>query len=97
MSQADKKIMKIMALALEISPFGSGEQEGKPHVFVNYSPHCDALDVRVFADGWAEGKKADYDEFLYDYNGDFCKKADKVIAYLENFIAKGVWDNDGTV
>lgn len=47
-----RKIHQIMDLALDIS-------QGKPDVFVNYSPHTQQLDVLVYEHGW--NKEAYYD------------------------------------
>ena len=48
-----KKIHQIVELALDVS-------QGKPDVFVNYSPHTQQLDVFVYEQGWRSG--ADYDK-----------------------------------
>lgn len=45
-----KKVHQIIDLALDIS-------QGKPDVFVNYSPHTQQLDVYVYEKGWRSEEK----------------------------------------
>lgn len=40
-----KKIHQIVELALDVS-------QGKPDVFVDYSPHTQQLDVSIYEQGW---------------------------------------------
>ena len=47
-----KKIHQIVDLALDVS-------QGKPDVFVYYSPHTRQFDVQIYEQGWTCG--ADYD------------------------------------
>lgn len=80
----NEKFMKIMSLALEISPADKEVKHGKPHVFVRYSPHVISLEVTVYLDGWVENNKADYHADCYGYQKNVCEQVDKVISYLEN-------------
>lgn len=85
MSSINEKIVRIMSLALEISPADAEENSGNPHVFVQYSAHCNLLEVRVWLDGWNSEADADYYRFFYGCSGEKAsKKADEIIAYLEN-------------
>lgn len=53
-----KKIRQIVELALDAS-------QGKPDVFVNYSPHTQQLDVLVYEQGWSSGADCDKLTTLY--------------------------------
>lgn len=47
------------------------------HVFVNYSPHVNAISVEVYKDGWSEGKESEYltePVGLYLGDGKFVRK-----------------------
>ncbi len=92
MSSTNEKIMKIMSLALEISPADAEENSGKPHVFVEYSPHCGLLEVRVYLKGWNSEIDADYEKRFYGSEKYASKKADRIIDYLEN-LRKEVCEN----
>lgn len=48
METKQQKLMKIIALAYEIS------KETKCDVFVRYAPHCNFLDVEYYINGWNE-------------------------------------------
>lgn len=96
MSGINERIMKIMSLALEISPADMEQKEGNPHVFVYYSPHCCALEVEVYLNGWGEEKKADYEVLFYNSIDNACEEADKIIDYLEN-LKKEVCKNGNIV
>ncbi|MDE5765307.1 MAG: hypothetical protein K2I00_10180 [Ruminococcus sp.] len=84
LSGINEKIMKIMSLALEISPADAEKREEQPHVFMDYSPHCNQLKVEVYLKGWSDDKKADYKECIYCDESCADEKADKIIAFLEN-------------
>lgn len=85
MSSINEKIVRIMALALEISPADAPEDSGNPHVFVYYSAHCNLTEVRVWLDGWNSETDADYYEAIWGNSGEKAHaKADGIIAYLEN-------------
>lgn len=52
-----EKILKIMALALEINPpeiKGIGKK--RTAVFVWWSPHCNSFEVSIYDDGWDADK-----------------------------------------
>ncbi len=92
MSSINEKIMKIMSLALEISPADMKQTGENPQVFVEYLPHCKLLDVSVYLKGWKKGGKVDYtDSFCGNWNN-ADKKADEIIAFLEN-LKKEVYEN----
>ncbi|MDE7365702.1 MAG: hypothetical protein K2N27_12650 [Ruminococcus sp.] len=78
------KIMKIMSLALEISPADAEKKDGQPHVFVEYFPHILGLEVVVWLNGWEEDKDADYRAGFGGYHNNACEQADEIITYLEN-------------
>ena len=84
LSGINEKIIKIMSLALEISPADAEKKDGQPHVFVNYAPHCNQLKVEVYLKGWSDDKKADYKECIYCDESYADEKADRIIAFLEN-------------
>lgn len=84
LSGINEKIMKIMSLALEISPADAEKKDGQPHVFVYYAPHCNNLKVAVYLEGWSDGKEADYKEYFYGDESYADEKADRIIAFLEN-------------
>lgn len=92
MSGTNEKIMKIMSLALEISPADAEETSGKPHVFVQYSPHCHLLEVIVYLKGWNDEVDADYEKRFYGSEEYAGEKADRIIDYLEN-LKKEVCEN----
>lgn len=50
-----KKIHKIINLAFELKIYGAD-------VFVEYAPHTNQIDVRVYKDGW--GSENDYSKYL---------------------------------
>ena len=83
------KIMKIMSLALQISPADAEKKDGQPHVFVDYLPHCNQLILRVYRKGWKSNIKPDYKADFCDKNTCAIEKADEMIAVLENLKEKG--------
>lgn len=54
-----EKILKIMELGLEVN------SREKNTVFVNYSGHCDVLELRIHSEGWKEGKGANFFRDVY--------------------------------
>lgn len=73
-----RKIHQIMDLALDIS-------QGKPDVFVNYSPHTQQLDVYVYEQGWNRGAPCNSETVLY-IQGEIANKLsdfNKVIRQLK--------------
>ena len=78
-----RKIHQIMDLALDAS-------QGKPDVFVNYSPHTQQLDVFVYEQGWTCGRDYDSATTLY-IQGQLANKLSdfyKVIRNLKRLKAK---------
>ena len=73
-----RKIHQIMDLALDIS-------QGKPDVFVSYSPHTQQLDVYVYEQGWNRGALYNSETVLYIQGKIANKLSDfnKVIRQLE--------------
>lgn len=58
----NEKILKIMSLALEISPSDKlYNYEDKPLVFVRYSPHCASLSISIHLHGWKDHVSSDED------------------------------------
>lgn len=55
-------------------------------VFVDWSPHCDSLDIRVFAFGWSKGADSTLDLGCYFSHGhaeaDLTKAKDRLEKYL---------------
>lgn len=84
-----EKIMRIMALALEINP-PEADDTGirKTEVFVSWSPHCNRLSVRIYYGGWHPDDKADEYIMVFTASSDKCKAEimrilDKIIIKLE--------------
>lgn len=78
-----KKIHQIMDLALDIS-------QGKPDVFVHYSPHTQQLDIDVYEKGWRTEEKPCSKTVLY-LRGELANKLsdfNKVIRQLKKLKAK---------
>lgn len=75
------KMLEIMRLAFEINP-PTEDNVGKKKtaVFVDWSPHCPLLDVRIFSGGWTED--ADPDEKYSIYTADAEESLDKIIKRL---------------
>lgn len=78
-----KKIHQIMDLALDIS-------QGKPDVFVQYSPHTQQIDVQIYEQGWGVDIDCDSKTILY-IQGQLANKLsdfNKVIRNLKRLKAK---------
>lgn len=78
-----RKVHQIIELALDIS-------QGKPDVFVNYSPHTQQLDVYVYEKGWRSGENPYPITVLY-LQGELANKLsdfNKVIRQLKKLKAK---------
>lgn len=77
-----QKILKIMDLALKISPPDVEKVQGTPDVFVRYYPHCCVLEVEIYKHGWI----CDPSERCYfsTNRGNANKGLDKLIEYLRN-------------
>ncbi len=82
-----EKILKIMALALEINP-PDIENPGmeRTAVFVRWSPHCNALTVNIYLGGWHSVGVADKTFITYS-DRNFGDSLDSIIAELEQIKA----------
>ena len=78
-----QKILKIMDLALKISPPDVEKVKGAPDVFVKYSPHCCVLEVEVYKGGWKYGCGCNDRSFISTSEEDANKELDEVIKYLQ--------------
>lgn len=76
-----EKILKIMALCLEINPPEVAEiGKKKTAVFFHWYPHCNRLEVYGYFPGWKP--HADYD-FKFEVSTDRePRKLDKIINFL---------------
>ena len=79
-----QKILKIMDLALKISPPDVEKVKGTPDVFVKYSPHCCVLEVEVYNCGWKYDCDCNDRSFISTSEEDANKKLDEAIEYLRN-------------
>lgn len=83
MSSINEKILKIMALALEISP-ADERKAGKPLVRVEYSPIGGSVSVTLYRYGWNENIEPDFYAYVSGcYYDDKTEELNKIIAYLE--------------
>lgn len=82
-----EKTMRIMELALEISPPDvSYEYENKPVVFVRYSGHCPCMSVEIYSDGWdrEERDKPTHRINVFDMSSEEAsERLDEIIKLLE--------------
>lgn len=80
------KVMKIMELALKICP-PEITDVGMNHTaaFVQYSPHCNSLDVQIYEDGWGENKQANLREHVYLDQAGALYKLDFIIDKLMQY------------
>ena len=78
------QIMQIMSLALDINP-PEIDSVGKKRiaVFVNWSPHCNSLDVSIFENGWVAGIFPSSRISVCCDSDDAPEKLDDVIRILE--------------
>ena len=79
-----QKILKIMDLALKISPPDVEKVKGTPDVFVEYSAHCPALSVRVYTHGWKENNGPDKEFWMLTFREDESEQLNKIIEYLQD-------------
>ena len=79
-----QKILKIMDLALKISPPDVEKVQGTPDVFVKYSPHCCVLEVEVYKCGWKYGCDSNDRSFISITSKDASKELDEVIEHLQD-------------
>ena len=80
-----EKILKIMSLALEINPpeiKNIGEKTTA--VFVNWSSHCNLIDIEIHLNGWKFNKNCDDDFRVYCYQKEADGDLDAIIARLES-------------
>ena len=79
-----EKIMKIMSLALEIDPPNIDDiGKKKTAVFVNWSPHCNVLDVYIYLDGWERDSNPDTNLRAYSDSDIANEELDIIIEELE--------------
>ena len=78
------KILKIMDLALKMSPPSGEKVKGTPDVFVYYSPHVRLLDVNVYNNGWKYNHEIDHRFSVLTARENASEKLDEVINYLKN-------------
>lgn len=78
-----QKILKIMDLALKISPPEKTREEHEPNAFVEYSAHVNMITVRCFKYGDYHGR-TDYGASIYMDEKCANEKLDEVIEYLRN-------------
>ena len=81
-----EKILEIMRLALEINP-PKIENIGikTDAVFVEYSPHCTLLEIRIYIGGWKRDADPTYEYLIY-FNADAFpeKELDEIINLLNS-------------
>ena len=78
-----QKILKIMDLALKISPPDRQRRDNEPNAFVEYSAHVNMITVRCFKYGDYHGR-ADYEASIYMDEKCANEKLDETIEYLRN-------------
>ena len=61
MSSISEKILKIMALALEICPPDKEVIKGQPQVSIEYFPECSLILSRIFPNGWEIEEESDFE------------------------------------
>ena len=76
-----QKILKIMDLALKISPPEKTREEHEPSASVEYSAHVNMITVRCFKYGDYHGR-ADYEASIYMDEKCANEKLDKLIKHL---------------
>ena len=76
------KSLKIMDLALKISPPDDEKVKGTPDVFVSYHPHSCALEVEVYNCGWKYGCGFDDCYLISTHKEGASKELDKAIEHL---------------
>ena len=84
-STIKEKILKIMSLSLEINPPETeGIGELTTAVFVNWSPHCNVLDVSIYFDGWKSDTNPDKRFSVYTNSEEASEHLDMIITFLES-------------
>lgn len=78
-----QKILKIMDLALKISPPDKERKLGETVVFVGYSAHCPAFSVRVYIHGWSEKNRPDKAFWMLTFREDEFEQLNEIIKYLQ--------------
>lgn len=80
-----EKILKIMALCLEINPPEIEDiGQKKTAVFFNWSPHCNVLHVYVHLNGWKAGGDWQFDFSINVQRNP--EKLDEIIKTLEEIL-----------
>lgn len=79
------KILKVISLSLEINP-PETENIGNltTAVFVNWSPHCNVLDVSIYFDGWKSDTNPDKRFSVYTNSEEASERLDRIITFLES-------------
>ena len=78
------KILKIMDLALKISPPDRQRRDNEPTVFVHYAAHCSMLEVRIHKKGWARNSVPDKEFYILTDLDVIPEELDETIEYLRN-------------
>lgn len=78
------QIMQIMSLALDINP-PEIDSVGKKRtaVFVDWSPHCNSLNISIFENGWVAGIFPSSRISVCCDSDDAPEKLDEIIQILE--------------
>nr|DAT32850.1 MAG TPA: hypothetical protein [Caudoviricetes sp.] len=75
--ETQKKIMKIMKLALEKNSIE------KNTVFVDFSGHTNGLQVQIYENGWKAYENPDYNEICYFEHNNANEKLDELIKRIK--------------
>nr|DAY35588.1 MAG TPA: hypothetical protein [Caudoviricetes sp.] len=75
--ETQKKIMKIMKLALEKNSIE------KNTVFVDFSGHTNGLRVQIYENGWKAYENPDYNEICYFEHNNANEKLDELIKRIK--------------
>ena len=75
--ETQKKIMKIMKLALEKNSIE------KNTVFVDFSGHTNGLRVQIYENGWKAYEDPDYNEICYFEHNNANEKLDELIKRIK--------------
>lgn len=63
------------------------QSKSKTQIFVDYSPHVDQVDVRIYEDGWEYGKQSYYLVWSELYSvGKHYRSFEQIKATLEKYI-----------
>ncbi|MDO5559389.1 MAG: hypothetical protein Q4F95_07285 [Oscillospiraceae bacterium] len=78
-----QKVIKIMGLAMQISPPDRDRETGEPDVFVIYEAHVSWLEVRYYAHGFGDGSDCTWWSTIWLTSGNTIRKLNEAIKYLE--------------